>query len=430
MNLALYTLCLPSLFGYLLFVGISGRLDPLSRPRALIERPSWMLGLWAGLSATLAMAASTRTLHSASPETVRALLAPGIWTLAALLLPGLIFWLAYRGRVARALDDEARGRRARSAERALVIAFPAPDEDAVLIDDEPHPLVATFRGIASPVRRVLPGPRPDEKAIDPVRESDGAIAGGVPTARRDAPSAPTAAAIADAIADAVDREIHETSVGAIEDEMGTLCLALSEEERARERTERHLQSTRETLSRLEEATREHAGDSVDALIALEEELESRIRECSAAELQRARERTRRIEAETRLVELKKSLLSARSDARHAAASKAKALSAANRSVALARQAVQTRERLEKRLHEVETTLADREATVGRLAVELEKEKNRTREEVGTLARQLMLQEKQLHARRDLEVVARNVEATLNTRLARKVARARPLVSDN
>ena len=49
-------------------------------------------------------------------------------------------------------------------------------------------------------------------------------------------------------------------------------------------------------------------------------------------------------------------------------------------------------------------------------------------QVAALAKQLVLHEKQLDARRNLEEVARSVEGKLATRLARKVARARPVVS--
>ena len=419
MSLALITYCLPILLGYLLFVGISGRLDPLARPACLADRPSWALGLWVGATVAGVLIVGLHLAYSTSLGEARTLVAPSAWALSALLLPGLVAWVAYRGAIARALDAEASAHRTSSLLAARIDGFPVSKEETRLESDPETdggtPLVATFLDVGGPARLDIPN--------IPVARADVEIAldaRGVALLADNLVSAPI-------VIDAVPRDEHEVALGAAEDLSGLLSLALRGEEARRAETEKHLRITRKALAKLEAESRDHEGDKADALIALEEELESRIRESATAESRATRETARRIEAESAVVALKQDLLSARRDVRRGTAARAKALSAATRSIALTRQAVRARVRLENRMRELEKTLADREATLGSVVRALEKEKGRSQEEIGVLARQLVLHERQLHARRSLEEVARNVEGKLTTRLARKVARARPLV---
>jgi len=140
------------------------------------------------------------------------------------------------------------------------------------------------------------------------------------------------------------------------------------------------------------------------------------------------EKSLRTEIEDTVVELKHRMVKAKQEIRHGAASRAKALSTANKSIALARQSMHVRARLETELNAAKVLLGNRQKTICSLVRALEKEKRKTHEKATVMARQLVLQEQQIEARRSLEGVARSVENKLTSRLVKKVAKARPLTS--
>lgn len=87
-----------------------------------------------------------------------------------------------------------------------------------------------------------------------------------------------------------------------------------------------------------------------------------------------------------------------------------------------------REDLEDRLKNLEMVNARRDEEISALLAQLKREKRRTRDDVASLARQWLLQERQLFARRStLGKMARRAEGQLTPRLARRVARARSIV---
>jgi len=400
MTLASFTYCLPALLGYLLFVGISGRYTPHRVPARRVDRPSWGLGLWVALSVTAVVTAGVHVATTFGLYAAATLLAPGAWALTALLLPGLLAFFIYRAHVARGLEAEAIGRREAAFDSARILMFPtnermsAADERSGTSPDDSS-VVATFLDIDGPRRLDIPD---------------------LQVAVQDAPRGTDEPAIDTAI---VANEAPDSA---------ELRLALAEERGLREQTEKHLRVTRRALGRLESESREHEGDKTDALIALEEALESRIRDAASAESRATREAAARVDAETSVLSLKQDMLAARNRARRDTAARARAISTATRSVAFARQAVKARARIEAKLRETEEALANRDATVSSLIATLEKEKRRTDLQVNVLAKQLVLHEKQLEARRKVDEVARSVEGKLTSRLARKVARARPVVA--
>ncbi|ASJ76385.1 hypothetical protein [Granulosicoccus antarcticus] len=103
MNLYLFKYCLPLLLGYALFMGLSGRINPFLKPDYAEERPSWFLGLWAGLSVTIVMMVGSNMALSMSVEGVRQLLLPTILFMAVLLTPGFLVYLNYRREMASEL---------------------------------------------------------------------------------------------------------------------------------------------------------------------------------------------------------------------------------------------------------------------------------------------------------------------------------------
>lgn len=451
MSLAPFTYCLPALLGYTLFVGISGRFDPLSRPHRLADRPSWGLGLWTGVAVALTLTTLPFLAGDTLPAAVRGPLAPGAWLLPALLLPGLIAWAVYRGTVSRLLEADARSPRQRTACEGASTAregavtggahLPAPGIDPTIVErataeatgDATNAVPASARvafsgaetATAAAIGRELgDDERAYENASVVATFLDVTTPG--PVDVPDIPVAPVDDANDDDTADGRYEAVPEVPQG----ELAALRLALRTEQSLRAETEKHLRITRRALGVLEAESRDDAGGRTDTLIALEEELESRIREYATAESRATREAARRFEAETEIVTLKQDMLAARREARRGTEARARALAVASRSVALTRRAVQARERAERQLHECETrlraseiSLADRQGTISSLIGALEKEKRRTREEVTTLARQLML-----HEQRGVAEAAHDDEGRLSTRLARKVARARPLIS--
>ena len=134
----------------------------------------------------------------------------------------------------------------------------------------------------------------------------------------------------------------------------------------------------------------------------------------------ARDRTRRGS--------RQEVLRLRSEMRRTAEARARAVATAGKSVAFARRTLQARAVAEDRLREAREALANRQETISSLIRALETEKGRTDERIAARAKQMLLHERQLRERRNLEEVARSVEGKLSTRLVKKVARARPLAS--
>jgi hypothetical protein len=211
--------------------------------------------------------------------------------------------------------------------------------------------------------------------------------------------------------------------------MQSLESRLTDEQSAHEETAKHLRITRKALATLEADSRDFESAKADSLIGLEEKLAQSINLQTTYEAAAAREKNRRVASENSIVKLKQDLVSAKQEIRRSTAARAKALSTANKSIAFARQSVQTRARIEAELDLARDTLKNRQATISSLIRELEREKHRTQDEIATMARQLVLHEKQIKARRTLEDVARSVENKLSSRLVKKVAKARPLIRD-
>jgi len=212
-------------------------------------------------------------------------------------------------------------------------------------------------------------------------------------------------------------------------EIAALRQTLTEEIKLRRETESHLRISRKALGTLESESRNFESSKASALIGLEEELENRHRETAAAEARVSRIEAERATAETEIITLKQDLLQAKREVRRSTAARAKALNTANKAVAFARQAVQARGRAEARLREGEDSLKNRQETISSLIKALEKEKRRTEDDVAAMAKEMVLHEKQLYARRSLEEVARTMDGKLTSRLVKKVAKARPLAND-
>jgi hypothetical protein len=224
----------------------------------------------------------------------------------------------------------------------------------------------------------------------------------------------------------IDNAGTPTELTAIVDDQ--LKGALEQEIQLRQETEKHLRITRKALAVLESESRSYEMSKAEALTHLEEELENRIRQTAKAEARGNREAAKRLSLEADVVSAKQQLSAAKTELRKNTTARAKALATADRAVTFAKQAINARSVAEHRVKELEATLSNRQSTISSLIQSLEKEKRRTQNEIQVLAKQMLMEEKQIRARRRLDEAARRVEGKLTNRLVKKVARSRPVTA--
>ena len=389
MTVAPLVYLVPLPLAYLLFVGISGRLDPLSRPERSADRPWWLLGLWVAVTVALVLLASLIAVDGQPPERARALLGPSAVALASLMLPGLVLWQVCRSGVARSSGklsaDDRDSRRAGGSGPTGSPAFRGHDltvEDLPELSRESAPPVVAFLSRLAPGTVDVPDipvAAAEQGKLDEGTEERGA---GVPLALRN---------------------------GIRGDD--PFALALRGERRLRAETEKHLRVIRRVLGVLAEGSDDR--EQVDVLVSLEAELESRIRESVTTEATLCREAALRADLEDELAWPKRDRLSARHAVRRGAEAHERANEAAARSLKLARQALRTRAHIEERLRESEKMLAARQATIGSLVSALEQARGRSRHVELTTGTTLAVSRK---------------DSGLSARLARKASRVRPLTS--
>jgi hypothetical protein len=471
MTLIIFKYCLPALLGYTLFAGIAGRLNPLMKPYQPEKRPSWLLGVWTGLTVSLVMGIGLHMAYGMSLEGAKALAKPSLWLMAGLLASGFIVYLIYRSNVKNLLDGQSKSSfdgALESEDLEFAGKFDPQGVEGHPLDRglEPHILdgirisnaenSATETSLASletdlPVTEGLSEAvnesgsntslLPAEEPLDLESETE------TETMMFDAPPETPAENFAEEPATlgaedfpstlsdspvntALSEQVDTTPVVATEHDLVELQSLFLSEQALREETEKHLRITRKALATIESEARHFEIRKADAIIKLEEKLADNIKSQSALQARATREKTQRINVETTIVNLKQDLVKAKQEVRRGIAARAKALSTANKSIAFARQNVQIRARLESEINDMQDTLKNRQTTISSLIRALEKEKRRTQDDVAAMAKQLVLHEKQVNARRSLEEVAKSVEMKLSSRLVKKVANSRPLSSDS
>ncbi len=173
MTLYLFKYCLPVLLGYTLFVGLSGRLNPLVKPDYPEERPLWFLGLWTGISVAIVSVVGLHMAYSMTLEGVESLLPPTALFMAVLLIPGFVAYFHYRRIVVNELQASRTPRTSRDMLKAAASVTPnrldglspefasfaedsaeqAPEsihnaQDTMRTKDTNAPVVATFLDLA------------------------------------------------------------------------------------------------------------------------------------------------------------------------------------------------------------------------------------------------------------------------------------------
>lgn len=448
MALIIFKYCLPILLGYTLFVGISGRYVPFIRPRTLARRPSWFLGLWTGISVAALMTFALHLAYQMNLSDMSELLAPGAWILGAAMLPGVLCFLWYRTSIARQINI---GRDRRMTDQIDIVDAHEYD-DTMAIDNmtsseldetlrvEPTTIVdiddqTTIWADMTDFNTELA--EHDETQlfeVDPATFSEPVLIDETAVEPIELEAQPLSQLEIDAVAIEVDsqpetlsaeafaRHTAEQSTAMIE--MKRLRESLEEESRVRKELETHLRITRKGLAELDSESREFESQKAMALTQMEQELEEKVKRTAAAEARAEREATKSASLESELVLLRQDTLKATKDSRESVEARARALSTANKATTIARQAMDIRSRLETQVHDAESELDSKQQTISSLIGALEKEKARTQDQVTSMAKQLILHEKQLQARRTLEEVSRSVDNKLSTRLVKKVAKAR------
>lgn len=568
MALIIFKYCLPTLLGYILFVGISGQLTPFRKPAELVERPAWLLGLWTALAVTLVLSIGLHMAYGMNLSQVQQLLKPTAWLLTGILAPGLIAYFMY----SRAIRQEIAAQSA--AEKSALeleasnvelidfdeandiedeldeifsdigefeeIAEEEPDlELPVAVSDESYADKAAATFYANDSSIVVDGLPADaeleadieaalatdiitgtehmswaeapvitqiddasdwvtgtehmhwteqdyatatvvtpahvttdepieieelatgtEHMIDPTLivempitgiehmdspeliveaiEIEEVIATPTPMVRtvskmiiNEPRRSPELDVVEQNTEDSIpaltidaDRVVTEAAVEhnpELAAEVELMRRSLATEVALREETEKHLRITRKGLSALESENHQFELEKADAVIKAEEKLETQIKRTSKSEAHAARVEKQKKALETQMLELKTSVVEAKREIRQSTAARAKALTTANKSVAFAQQAMKERAVMEAKLKDAEAALNKRQETISSLISALEKEKLRTQNEISSMAKQLVLHEKQLQARRSIEQASRSADG-LSTRLVKKVAK--------
>lgn len=433
MTLIIFKYCLPILLGYTLFVGIANRYVPFLRPKKLAKRPSWFLGLWTGVSVAIIMSFGLHLAYQMSLDTVFTLLTPGAWLLAAAMVPGIIGYLWYRTSIKRQIIASEDQRVANKIDMADATEFDntmALDaissiemeetlqiEQQDIIDSDDQTII--WADANSTTNEPSEHDNTQLFDIDPAQFSE-------PVLIEDSEVAEIAIEV-DNDTEMLDSEIFAREAADRANamlEVKQLRESLEEESRLRRELENHLRATRKGLSELDAETRGYESEKAAALAELEAQLEEKVKRTAAAEAHAERQAEKAAALENELVLLRQDTLKAQRESRESVEARARALSTANKATTFGRQAMAIRARLETQVQEAEAELESKHKIMSSLIKALEKEKARTQEDVTSRAKQLILHEKQLTARRQLEEASRTADSKLTTRLVKKVAKAR------
>ena len=108
MLMLVFKYCLPTVLGYILFVGITGSFQPYRRPERAADRPLWLLGLWSATVLVIALVTTSHFAYTMPFDQMNALLLPLLGgTLMALLAGGVIMLLHRRQVRRKRLDGPA-----------------------------------------------------------------------------------------------------------------------------------------------------------------------------------------------------------------------------------------------------------------------------------------------------------------------------------
>jgi hypothetical protein len=480
MSFSLFNLGLPALMGYALFVGLSGRFLPWVKPAAAAKRPTWFLALWVGLSVAAVLGIAMYYSQAQPLSQAIQLAQPVSLILAALWLPGVAGSILYRRHLCASTGQSIHNTAAAVAETiaqstnkstdqstdkslatAATVEVPTASPVTEVAAEQSTELTHTEGG-AGPIDEQpewvehyeFEFNRADDEVIEfnevidmddhnsfsfvfdtadvVAQNADSRDNSKVVSNQKCAlllgsndstDSAETTAARNDVndVNDVNESNVvtdHDALMAPDQNDLEQLMLTLEAEQALREQTETHLRITRKALKHLESNTRNIENEKADALMAIEEQLDQRVKEIAAASAKASREEMQRIAAETAVANIKQDLLQSKRDMRRNTEARAKALETANKSVAFARQSVLARTRAEARIKQLEGRLKQCQETVSSLIAALEKEKAHTQHDITEMAKELILQQKRINEKRTLDVAGRKTQKRLIRRIAR------------
>lgn len=474
MSFSLFNLGLPALMGYALFVGLSGRFLPWVKPAAAAKRPTWFLALWVGLSVAAVLGIAMYYSQAQPLSQAIQLAQPVGLILAALWVPGVAGSVLYRRHLsvaaeqsisnpAVAVADTLDQSTVKSADKSLAAAATAEatveapadgtttevaaeqsadltrtDSAAEQTDKQPEWVehyefefdsaddeVLEFNEVIDMDDHnsfSLVFDTADVAAQNADSSNSNTVASNKKCALLLGPKDSTDSAKTDAATNDVSESNvvtdHEALMATPQNDLERLMHTLEAEKALREQTETHLRITRKALKNLEGDTRNIENEKADALMAIEAQLDERVKEIAAASAKASREEMQRIAAETTVANIKQDLLQSKRDMRRNTEARAKALDTANKSVAFARQSVLARSRAEARIKQVESRLKQSQETVSSLIAALEKEKAHTQHDITEMAKELILQQKRMDEKRTLDAAGRKTQKRLTRRIAR------------
>ena len=444
MSFLIFKLGLPLLLGYTLFVGLSGRFIPFTKPAELSARPSWFLGLWMGITLALVTGVALHMSMQVPVDRLSVLAKPTGILLAGLSIVGLFGFFLYRRDVADELHYQTHLNRTADEITAIGFVEIEPTEQlemAILssamadnseFDDTVNSGFAEELVVTEHQTKqdfVMPEVDYSEASEDLVNSGDlGSVS--LLFDRVSTPSSPVeevapkeeeSASVASNLAElnlektiAVKLELAEaktelyetqTELSVIQSELTgkqtelsdakselktkhskltetqsklidkqtelterhsdnaklttqieQLTRKLASESQLRDQTETHLRITRKALKTLEGDVRDFEIEKANAVIAVEVQLESHVKETASSKARANREESKRVEAQNKVVDLTQDLLQSKRELRQSTEARARALSAANKSVAFARKNVQARSRAEARVKLLESRL--------------------------------------------------------------------------
>ncbi len=451
---------LPILLGYVLFAAISGRIIPILRPKNPQERPAWLLGHWSGIAATTVLILALQLAYAMSVDKLGSLLLPSALAFAALMLPGLIAYSMYKARINRQLADvevaETAHHHVDQAARNTTLKnefdHASIDLDATLDRSLDDSFINDLDLHISAEDDMVDDVLLEETNVWSIsndaagNEFNAALKAEI-TVKADNIATQATVLASDEFNQAFD-VAHAESLNAIQamqlessanaeseiealkalvqstrEEADTLQRQLEAEIAEREKVEVHLRITRKGLAELESESKKFESEKTEALTKLENLLQEKEVRTSKAEAHAQREADKAAALESDILNLRKEALNAATENRASTEARARALSTANKATTFARQAVEVRAKLESQLKDKERMLETRQTTITSLINALDKEKARTKKDVANLAKQMVLEEKQLQARRTIEDAAR-ADSGFTSRLVKKVAKAK------
>lgn len=95
-GLLLFKYCLPLLFGYMLFMNIAWRVNPLKCPPCPQDRPSWFLGCWVAITSSALLMVCMHVFYNQPVGSLSPLFWPIVMLTLSSVLPGLLVYVVYR----------------------------------------------------------------------------------------------------------------------------------------------------------------------------------------------------------------------------------------------------------------------------------------------------------------------------------------------